>query len=108
MKRCPNHPGWDAAACVWCLGQLAPSISLERDLRAQHYEAASGGVARTRKSYQRYLKSRGLTDDVSMAELKRVTLDSGRRQRIRDQGIQRFVEGMRHQFLQRAHQLGMR
>jgi hypothetical protein len=74
------------------------SAAIEHDLISQEYEVMARHVqrgirgVRTRKQYQKLLKSRGLTDDVTHKELVNCTLDDNKRERVKEQKIQAFTD----------------
>ena len=76
----------------------------ERMMMANNIEPGQGHRYTTPGAYQRMLKRHGLTDDVSPKEIRRLVTDTSKRERVREERIQRFTEGLRQQALQAASQ----
>lgn len=67
-------------------------MKFEREFMVQHIQP--GAVARTRGQYQRLLKRNGMTDDISKKELARLTMDTGKRESIREQKISTYLKAI--------------
>lgn len=76
----------------------------ERERIANGFCPGEGARYRSPAAYQRLLKRRGLTDDVSLKELQRLTVDTSKRERVRESMIRRYTEQMTPVWQQRAAQ----
>lgn len=94
-----NEPGQP----VGCLFQNDGAPSIEHDLRHHDYAKMSEHIepginARvpvwTKGRYQRFLKRHGMTDDVTLREHRALVTDTGKRARVREEGIRRMTDGM--------------
>ena len=99
--RCPRHPSMKCLPrrpyCTLCEDG---SFAVEHDLRtldyqqmAQHVTPGIQGI-RTRRQYQRLLKRHGLTDDIPPKELMAMTVNRGKRERVREDSIQRLLDSI--------------
>lgn len=109
--KCREHPGWDRDACVWCgaAPDSGPSVEsdrnkFEREKLAQHVQPGVTGV-RTAGQYQRLLKRHGLTDDIPTKEIIRMTRDTGKRERVKEEKIQGYLRQMAPQIERKAARL---
>lgn len=84
-----------------CLFRGEGAASVEHDLRHDDYakmaEHIEPGInARvpmwTRGRYQRFLKRHGMTDDITTKEHQALVQDTGKRERIREEGIRRMTD----------------
>ena len=80
---------------------------LEADLASSRYEKMSQHVTpgirgiRSKRQYQRLLKSKGLTDDIPTKELVACGRDRARRERIRERQFTQVTQ----QFMERARRM---
>lgn len=99
-----------------CRFQDTGAPAIEHDLRAHDYakmaEHIEPGINAkvpvwTKGRYQRFLKRHGMTDDVTLKEHRALVRDTGKRARIREEGIRRvtdqMVESMRRGSQQPIH-----
>ena len=89
MNKCPLEPRSSQESFY----SPPDSRKFAYEVMAQHVDPSARGIT-TKAKYQRLLKSRGLTDDVTTRELKTLTVDTGKRDRVREQAIHRFVNGL--------------
>lgn len=95
--KCRTHPSMKClprkSICTLCEDWTQTSAIIESDLASARYEQMSQHVQpgiqgiRSRRQYQRLLKSRGLTDDITTKELIACNRDRSRRERYREQQI---------------------
>ena len=98
--RCRRHPSAECLPhkCICFLCQdWHDSYAIESDhnkfqydLMAQHVEPGVTGI-RTKGQYQRFLKRRGLTDDIPVKELQHLAANRSKRERVREEKITSFL-----------------
>ena len=81
-------------------GQGAPSVESDsrkfaRNVMARQVDPTLRGDYSAPAKYQRLLKSRGLTDDVTNRELCQLTTNTAKRERVREEAIHRITERLR-------------
>lgn len=109
--KCKRHPSCECprgqSECFLC-GDGAhienDKFKFQYELMARHVDRNAVGI-RTRGQYQRLLKRKGLTDDVTYKELRTLTLDTGKRERIREEKIRSYLEKMTPELSRRTHQV---
>ena len=101
MPRCQRHPDTEVLkGHDYCFLDQNGGSSIEHDRIGNDYEVMSQHVKpgitgiTTRRKYQQLLKREGLTDDVTHKEIVHCTLDSGKRDKVREQGIASIVDSM--------------
>ena len=111
--KCRRHPTIDRlkgkAYCTFCEDWSRHSSVVESDARkfernvfARHIDRNARGDYGSPGSYKRLLKRHGLTDDVSLKELRDRAVDTAYRERVREQKIHTFTDGLRRDALQSA------
>lgn len=96
MQRLPGK-----SFCTLCEDWTSSSGVIERDLASQRYEQMSQHVQpglqgiRTKRQYQRLLKSRKLTDDITPKEVLDCWRNPGKRDRIASERWQRLETRLR-------------
>lgn len=98
-----------AQGCALCPGTSAVVESdrnkFEREVLANHIVPGQGHRYRSKGAYQRMLKQRRMTDDVTTKELIARTRDTGFRERVRDEKIRRYLQGMTPMFAEKSARL---
>ena len=112
--KCNQHPSAELlpkqAVCFLCQSAEATYTvesdlnKFEREKMVQHIKPGLQGI-RTYRQYQRLLKREGLTDDVPTKDLIRLTRDTGKRERIREERIRHYLSQMRPKFQEKAARL---
>ena len=76
----------------------------EYEQMAQHVQPGVRGI-RTHRQYQRLLKRHGMTDDVPMKDVVKLTRNTGKRERIREERIRSYLTQMSPKFQAKAARL---
>lgn len=99
--RCSRHAACNDGKSSGCLFVRTGAPSVEQDLRHRDYakmaEHIEPGITQrigvwTHGTYQRFLKRHGMTDDVTLKEHRALVTDTGKRERIREEGIRRMTD----------------
>lgn len=96
MPRCKTHPSMSLLSgksyCTLDEDWTVDTFVTESDKRKFEYEMMSGGKARTRLAYQRYLKRNGLTDDVSLKELRKSDLGARKQEQHLNESVSKITD----------------
>ncbi len=97
VVRCPNHPSMHLLPhkdyCTldedWSDGIM---YGIESDRRKFEYAYMSQGRFSTKGAYQRDLKRQGLTDDISVKELRKSDMGRRKREQVREESIRKLTD----------------